>query len=475
MLPELHTAAEASLARRLQSNISYEQACLSAPSVCNALATRWDEYGGRASYEEVNPFYNEKMTPEDAKNASMIAGGIFGGLALLVLLVFCCMHHAINVAVAVVKSACDCMFAMPCLLVMPFIELVIKMITFSVLLYLFTWVVSSGHMDTKTLADIGGVEVNGLRRKFEYDEEQKGYIAYFVFGIFWFLELANAMGSFVISYTVVGWYYTPKGSNGSKGHNWFGVCTGYCYACTYHLGTLAMGSFLIALLRFIRLIAMIVEKQAKGEGNVVVACIAKIVICCVSCMKKCVELINKNAYIDVAISSSNFCQAAQHVMSFLVGNAPEIAILNGACFIFSMTGIGVIAGSTSYTTYMLCTTQERWTDPASDHHVESPRVVAAVVFVGSSFIAHAFMNIFDHTADTLLYTYVWNKVHANNTVPKYAPQALMDLCEFKAMEKPKGGGGGKPQGGGGGGGGFFSSLFGSKKDGNAETDPLINK
>ena len=31
---------------------------------------------------------------------------------------------------------------------------------------------------------------------------------------------SEALGSFVTSYAVVGWYYTPTQPNGSKGHNW---------------------------------------------------------------------------------------------------------------------------------------------------------------------------------------------------------------------------------------------------------------
>lgn len=284
------------------------------------------------------------------------------------------------------------------------------------------------------------------------------------------------MGSFVISYAVVSWYYTPY-VNGRKGHNWFGLVWGYVYGCTVHLGTLALGSFLIALLRYLRLICMILDREAKAEGNVVMHIIAKIAMCCIECFKKFMEWVNKNAYIDVCISSSNFCSAAMHVMSFLAGNGATIAILNGACFVFSFAGMAIISLSTGYLTYMTCTSNERWTSETSPHHVESPRVLAFVSFIAALYIAHCFMQIFDHTADTLLYTFTWNKSKAHNTVQKYAPETLRNLVEYKPLTKPKAE---KKSGGdAGGGGGWFSSLFGgggSKGGGSSsERQPLMGK
>jgi len=356
------------------------------------------------------------------------------------------------------------------MLLMPAVEMVIKVAVLATLLVFLAYLISSGELDTKTYAKIGDQEVNGLRRHFKYKDETKAYIAFYTFGIFWFLELTNAMGAFVVSYAVVGWYYTPK----PKNHNWCGLVWGYIYACTFHLGTLALGSFLIALLRWVRLILGAIEQSSKSQGNAVAACIAKALICCITCFKKFVEMINKNAYIDVCITSNNFCGAATDVMGFLAGQAAEITILNGACTIFSIAGCALISGSTGFVTYTLCTTQERWTAEDSPHHVASPRFVACVAAFGAIFVAHSFMAIFDHTADTLLYTYCWNRTKAHNTVQKYAPDALAKLVNYAPLSKPAAQAE-KPAAQGG----WFSTVFGGgngAENGNsAETKPLMSK
>lgn len=447
--------------------LTYEEACMRVPSACAEMQVRWEQYGGRKKWEELNPYYSEHMSLADAKTASLVTGGVFCVLALVFLLLLCCAHGSINTAVGCVEAATEAMFAMPCMLLMPLIEVIVKVAMLCVLLFFLMYLVSSGELDTKTYAQIGGQEVNGLRRHFKYTDETKGYIAFYVFGIFWFLELANAMGSFVVTYAVVGWYYTPK----PKNHNWCGLVWGYIYACTFHLGTLAFGSLLIAICRFLRLILSVISQVSKDQGNAAVACIAKILICCITCFEKFMKFINKNAYIDVAINSNNFCGAAADVMAFIAGHPAEITILNGACTIFSIAGCSLVSGLTGYATYMACTTQPRWTDETSPHHVASPRFVAIVAAVGAIFIAHAFMQIFDHTADTLLYTYCWNKSKAHNTVQKYAPDGLSKLVGYAPLAKPApaAAAAAAPPAKG-----WFASVFGGGENGNSsERKPLI--
>ena len=59
-----------------------------------------------------------------------------------------------------------------------------------------------------------------------------------------------------------------------------------CGLFFFHAGTLAAGSVLIALLRFIRMVLMFIGKQLAREGNDTVASIAKCLLCYVACFKR---------------------------------------------------------------------------------------------------------------------------------------------------------------------------------------------
>jgi hypothetical protein len=408
------------------------------------------------------------MSIEDAKTASLVTGGVFFLFGLIVLFLMCCACNAINTACACVEAACDAIVAMPCMLLWPLIEMTLKVILFTTLIGLFTFLVSAGDMTTKTFNNaVTGTEVYGLRRSFEYEENTQYMIFYYIFGIFWVMELANALGQYTLSHNVVRWYYTPKDDKGNKAHNWFGLLVGFGTGCTVHLGSLALGSFCIAVFRVARLICWAIEKQAQHEGNVVLKILARVIGCCLDCFRKFFEFMNKNAYIDIAITSNNFCGAGRDVMGFLATQGATIAILNGACTIFSIGGMMLISGLTSYGTYMAAIKADRWADDSSPHHVQSPRFVAIVTFIFGLFIAAAFMVIFDHTADTLLYTYCYNKNKGHNTVGKYAPASLAKLVDYKPLEKPKSQHSPKKESGGG---GFGSWFWGSKHE---ETVPLV--
>ena len=106
---------------------------------------------------------------------------------------------------------------------------------------------------------------------------------------------------------VVLWYFEPQ-CHGSvyRMAPRLSLPRAYFAAFFYHLGPLAIGSFTIALCRLFKLVLGTVAQNAKGNGNRVLACIASCLGCITECFQNCMEFINKNAYIDVAINSTNF-------------------------------------------------------------------------------------------------------------------------------------------------------------------------
>jgi hypothetical protein len=223
------------------------------------------------------------------------------------------------------------------------------------------------------------------------------------------------------------WYYTPL----PKRKITVPVIKAAWNALYYHLGTLAFGAALIAICRFVRLILGYIAKESEAGGNPVAAMIAKVLICCVTCFKRFMEFINKNAYIDVCITSSSFCVAAKHTFDFIIKEGGKVVLLNGACFIFEVLGAFAISTTGAYGTFLLVTKVPRFCENTSDHYVAHPEVAAGAGFFISLTIAAAFMNIFDHTADTLLYTFAWNRNHDHNSAELYCPETLAKLLEYE--------------------------------------------
>jgi len=387
---------------------------------------------------------------DTAGSYSRLLGVLFTFFGLVMLAAVCCAQDAIQNALGCIETAVECIFTMPSMLAQPVIEATWKLFVAAFLLYGFMWLLSTADMRPDFIKVKKGEQVAGLTRSLVFSDAGKAMVVYYLIGFFWLMELTNAISQFVISYSVVLWYYTPK-PKGFGPH--IPLVRGFIVGVVFHLGTLAMGAFLIASCRFPRMILGYITKHAKVGDNQACEVVAQCLQCCSICSQRYLQYINKNAYIDVCISSTSFCTAAKNSFGFIASEGGKVMQLTGACFIFCFAGVLGIAGVCGGLTYLMVTSSEGWTSDKSLHHVASPYFVAAVAALLAGEVAMCFMVIFDHTADTLLYTYVWNKSHGHNTVQKYAPDSLASLTEYKPISKPR-----RSMSSGAGGGGMFSAF-----------------
>jgi len=341
-----------------------------------------------------------------------------------------CKKRSIRMAVGCVQAACQCMFAMPSLLLQPMLELIFKISILIFLTWGFLWVMSTGDVKRDT-AMVGGQKVGGLSRTISWTEEQKYMMAYWGFGMIWINCIFNALGQFVVSYSVVLWYFTPNNHDGSKDSPNFPLCRGAFNGIFYHFGTLVFGGLLIAICTVIRIVLSYVAKQSQAAGNALMATIAKALMCLVTCFQRFLEFVNKNAYMDVAINSTSFCSAAKNAFGIITSELSTIALLNGACFIFQLAGGLVISGGGAFLTYVIVTTQPQFTSNESAWYVADPVFLCVAAGFVCLAIAWAFMVIFDQTADTLLYCFITDKNNPKRSKSghriEFAPSVLADL------------------------------------------------
>ena len=74
-------------------------------------------------------------------------------------------------------------------------------------------------------------------------------------------------------------------------------------ALLYHMGSLAFGSLLIALLSFLRFCLMRLErklKTASANGSEIAKFFLRCLCCCLWCLEKFLRFLNRNAYIMVS-------------------------------------------------------------------------------------------------------------------------------------------------------------------------------
>ena len=119
---------------------------------------------------------------------------------------------------------------------------------------------------------------------------------YYLFGFLWVMNFMLACQQMVIAGAIAGWYFTvDKSSLGCLNQHF--ITTSVKNLVVYHLGTVAVGSFIIALIQFIRIVLMYIQRKLKGMENKVAQYALKALQCCFWCLEKIMKYINRNAYI----------------------------------------------------------------------------------------------------------------------------------------------------------------------------------
>ena len=78
------------------------------------------------------------------------------------------------------------------------------------------------------------------------------------------------------------------------------------------MGSIALGSFIIGLIRFAKVVFVYLARFAAKAGgdNQITACILKCGMCYLECLEKWTDIINEAAYAYMAVSGENFCRSA---------------------------------------------------------------------------------------------------------------------------------------------------------------------
>lgn len=136
------------------------------------------------------------------------------------------------------------------------------------------------------------------------------------------------LSNFIINGAVCFWYHNTVNSTKNP------ISTSLWWAIRYHLGTIALGSFILAVIWVIRIIAEYLhQKQQQAKKNGVENNTAKFILCCMRCVlalcEGLIKFINRHSYTEVVLRSTNFCTSARHAITLVKNNIGRFAMLHG--------------------------------------------------------------------------------------------------------------------------------------------------
>jgi hypothetical protein len=192
----------------------------------------------------------------------------------------------------------------------------------------------------------------------------------------------------------------------------------------WHCGSVAFGSFLIALVTFIRIIFEYFAQQAeKAQGeNPVVKCITCYVRYYLMVLDSYVKFISKNAFIQVALMNCSFCGGAMKSFWLIIRHASKFGAASMIGWIMMILGKGVIVGSSTYLTFLVI--DKMYTDV----EVSQPIVPAAFIFMWSYMVASLFLSVFTFGATAILHCYIFDSDTIGGNA-EVTPDYLLDFID----------------------------------------------
>ena len=109
-----------------------------------------------------------------------------------------------------------------------------------------------------------------------------------------------------------------------------------------------MGAFIIALIRFIRIVFYHLAKKAeKASGdNAAIKCVVACANCCLKCIEKICDYLNEAAFCYHAVTGDHFCRSAWEGFLLNLKHGLEFAFANLIAKVFIFIGkVGIVCGN----------------------------------------------------------------------------------------------------------------------------------
>lgn len=427
-------------------------------------------------YKALNPFF--EVHGDDEATAVSLAIGIvlsLSGCAVLGTITHVA-SKGFTYTVDLLDAAEECVKAMPSMLY-PTIALgFTKFLLMWACGYNFMYLFAAGYYDDELLV-VNDVHYKDRAALYIFDTSIIKWMVLYVFGWIWVIELTTSVGQFFISYATISWYFMRKEGGQKTGVPPSPPLHASYHLVSSHMGSLCLGAAIIPWVRVLRVFNW-VEDESVPDSDA--RCCPDTAVCQGGCctilnticssvgsacghitsLRKscspdccmvpksdkyqpdglvgagCAYRYSKNAYNDMIIRSQHFKEASSRALRLINrNNVTKMFILeNEGCQVITAVGVMGVGFVCAMLVHLWIMNSKAMTDPASPTFIPEPFVVDFIAFWLCSYVAYDWMALFEHTADTLLYCYAWNKKYAQESggveVEEYLPETLRDLADL---------------------------------------------
>jgi choline transporter-like protein 2/4/5 len=259
-------------------------------------------------------------------------------------------------------------------------------------------------------------------------------MAYHFFGFLWTNQLIAAISTTTIAGAVCRYYWSREHSVAEMGR--FPIATSFKNCFRYHLGSLAFGSFIIALVQFIRACLMYIDRQTKElqETNVAVKIALKVVACCLWCLEKCLKFISKNAYILIAMKGRSFCTSTRESFILIFANMAQVTITSVVTNLIGLVAqIAITVGCALLLFVYFDQSEQYQVGHAKELNSLFPPVILGSILAW--FVSGAFIGVYEMCVDTILLCFCEDRRINKDSGKYYMSAELAAFVETTTKKK----------------------------------------
>ena len=338
---------------------------------------------------------------------------ILAAIWLLFVLIMC---NRIRLSIALIQISAKYINENCSILIVPFLFFFLTIGWIAYWAVLSVYLYSSGDFDK---------EHSKVFASFKWKYHINYLFWYHLFALFYINAILSALSQFIYASSTSIWYFNHD--KGTEGHF---ILTSFKRAFKYHFGSIAFGSLIIAIVRFLMFFLEMFKKRAeKSFGKKKQGKCFKCLICCLECCLRCItkflEFINKHAYIMISIKGDSFCTAAWEGFALAVRNLGRFSVLTLLGKLFSNIGTLFIMTASGIIGYLVINNYGFLSEEIDSAFLP----VFCMVIIGL-IIGLISMNVFGMSADTLLYCFL-----IDEEINKGLPKAMPELQKFMSDER----------------------------------------
>lgn len=335
-------------------------------------------------------------------------------------LVILCLRTQIRLAVSVVKEAAKVMNYVPSLIVFPIVPIILTTGYIAVWLYIAVFIYSVGtdveqaaatcayqYHSGGGVSDCNGADSGNPRTMMVHEFDRpiyQNYLIAHVFGFFWNVQFLIYFGYMVIAGAVADWYFSSHENR--KDLCRAPICGALARTLRFHLGSIAFGALILAVIQFVRAVLAYIQKKTMGaDRNCVAKAIFCVVHCCLKCLECCIDKVNKNAFVWMSIWGDGFCSSCFSSFALIWRNLGRVAALNVVgSYLITLGKFTVASVTTGLSAYVLINTD-------IVPNLNSPVLPCICIFIVSWSVAYLFMVVFETVIDTTFLCFLVDSEH----------------------------------------------------------------